>query len=152
MKIKRYLLRMLFIVIILLLLIVSLFQYRHFYKVGDMVFTFWKTGNGCYIMPYKYLGLIIPKNNYMKASNLGGIVIFIGEESTLHIFPEMIYERGADKIECNLPSYKYEYYPYVREIESVLAFNEKIAYFKNCGYPYIGIYIREMSNITQSVD
>jgi len=51
-------------VIILLFLPAFIFQqYRHFYKVGAMIFTFWKTENGCYIMPYKYRGIKMPKDN-----------------------------------------------------------------------------------------
>ena len=147
MKRKGCLFIVLFTIAAPVLLIFIFFQYRHFYKVGDMDFTFWKTGNGCYIMPYKYFGLTIPQDNFMKAANMGGAVIFIGEESTLHIFPEFCYTSGADKIEINLSSYKYEYYPFRKGwgIDNVRAFHDMIDYYKNCGYPYIEIYIAEMN-------
>jgi hypothetical protein len=118
---------------------------RYFYKVGDMDFTFWKTTKGCYIMPYKYLGRTIPKNNYMIASNVGGVIIYIGENSTLYIFPSFTYKLGAGSIEVNLTSYKYEYFPYINEIENKYASNDKMKYYKNMGYPFIDIYFGEMS-------
>jgi hypothetical protein len=120
------------------------FQYRHFYDVDDMTFTFWKTGNGCYITPYKYKKITIPKDNYMRASNVGGAIIFIGKDSTLYIFPEFTYECGADTIECNLSSYKYKYFPKINELEHIKSIQDTINFYKKSGYPYINIYIAEM--------
>lgn len=135
-----------FIVLLtLLILFISILQYRHFYQVGDVVFTFWKTTSGCYIMPYKYRGLTIPKNNYMKAVNVGGAVISVGEDSTLYIFPNNTYELGAGTIEINLTLYMYEYYPYMNKLDDIRLFYNKIDYYKDSNYPYINIYIREMS-------
>jgi hypothetical protein len=133
------------VILILLSVSVIFFQYRHFYKVGCVDFTFWKTGNGCYITPYKYYGVTIPKDNYMKAGNLGGTIIFVGEDTTLYIFPIHPYYRGADTIECNLPLYKYKYFPYINEVEHAQFNQNMIDYYENLGYPYINIYIAEMS-------
>lgn len=132
------------ILIILILLLVVEFQYRHFYKVGNMDFTFWKTGKGCYIMPYKYWGVTIPKDNYMKAPNKGGVIIFIGEDTTLYIFPDFVSYSGVDTIECNLSLYKYKHFPYINEIEHIKAMQDMRIYLKSCGYPYIEIYLLEM--------
>jgi hypothetical protein len=153
MKKKGCLFMVLFTIATPVLLLFIFFQYRHFYRVGDMDFTFWKTGNGCYIIPYRYWGLTIPKTNYMRASNLAGVVIFIGEESKLYIFPEITYVVGGDTIEMNLSSYKYEYYPVVRGIENVRAFYDMRDYYRNCGYPYININIGEMyAEIRNTID
>jgi hypothetical protein len=119
------------------------YGYKHFYKVGNMEFTFWKTKNGCYIMPYKYTGLTIPKNDYMIASSIGGVVIFIGEGSTLYIFPNYTYERGAETIEINLTSYKFEYFPYINEIDAKRADSDKRRSFYDLGYPFINISLRD---------
>lgn len=128
-----------------LIIFAILLQYRHFYIVGDMSFTFWKTGSGCYITPYKYTKITIPKDNYMKAANLGGAIILIGKDTTLYIFPECAHERGAGMIECNLSSYKYKYFPYINEVEYKRAIQDTIDYYINQGYPYINVYITEMS-------
>ena len=95
-------------------------------------------------MPYKYWGITIPNNNYMKAVNTGGIVIYIGEDSTLYIFPNYTYEEGAKVIEINLFSHKYEYFPYINELNNIQAFNDKMVYYKNLGYPFIDVHIRSM--------
>ena len=144
-----------FFIIIPLIILTVFFQYRHFYKIENIVFTFWKTRNGCYIMPYKYCGLTIPKDNYLKTVNIGGILIFIDEDSTLYIFPNNIYELGAKTIECKLSSYNYKYYPYIdNEMDDVNNFYKKIDNFMKQGYPYLNIYIREMGSnrIWQSVN
>lgn len=96
-------------------------------------------------MPYKYWKLTIPKTNFMLASNVGGVVIYIGEDSTLYVFPSYTYKRGAQTIEINLTSYKYEYYPYINEIDSKFASNDKMKHYKNNGYPFIDIYFGEMN-------
>jgi hypothetical protein len=142
---KRCLFGIIFIITIFSLSLVFFHQYRYFYKVGDITFTFWKTRNGCYILPYKYLGITIPKNNYIKTVNTGGIIIFVCDKSKLYIFPNNIYELGADVIEVNLSSYEYKYFPYIRGIDNVLVFYEKIECYKYLGYPYINIYLREMN-------
>jgi len=138
------LIRNFFVIILIPLLFLKILQYRHFYEVDNITFTFWKTKYGCYIMPYKYLGITIPKNNYMRAANTGGVIIYIGDESTLYIFPNHTYYLGADTIEINQPSYKYEYFQYINELKNIRASNDKMKYFKNLGYPFIDIYIHEM--------
>ena len=80
----------------------------------------------------------------MLAANGGGAIIYIGEDSTLYIFPNFTYIRGADTIEINLTSYKYEYFPYINEIDNKRASNDKMKYLKNNGYPFIDIYFGEM--------
>ena len=80
----------------------------------------------------------------MKASNRGGAIIFIGEDSTLYIFPEFTYELGADTIECNLSSYKHKYFPKINELKYIESIQDTINFYKNQGYPYINIYIAEM--------
>ena len=45
-----------------------LLEYKFYYTVEDVTFTFWNTSNGCYIMPYKYTGLLFPKDNYLIVS------------------------------------------------------------------------------------
>ena len=121
-----------------------LYSQKHFYRVGSMDFTFWRTTNGTYITPYRYKGLTFPKNDYMIASNLGGVIIYIGEDSTLYIFPSVTYEQGAKTIEINLTSYKYEYFPYINEIDAKRAANDKMIYYKSLGYPFIDIEFRDM--------
>jgi len=140
---KKYLCTIVFLLVPLFIYFIF-FQYRHFYKVNDIFFTFWKTRNGCYIMPYKYYGVKKPKDNYIKASNLGGVVIFIGEETKLYIFPTYIYELGANKLTVNLSSFKYDYFPYINEICHISEVNKKMKTYKDLNYPYIDIYIREM--------
>jgi len=131
----------LFPVIILLLLVVVFHQHRHFHQVGDMVFTFWRTSSGyTYIMPYRYMGLIPPRDNYMKTVNTAGIFIVIGEGSMLYIFPLITYVIGGDRIEVNLSSFEYRYYPFVRGIDNVRAFFDTMYEYMNSGYPFIRAY------------
>jgi hypothetical protein len=121
-----------------------LWAHKYFYRVGNMDFTFWRMRDGTYIMPYKYTGSTIPKNDYMIASNFGGVIIYIGEDSTLYIFPSYTYERGAQTIEINLTSYKFEYFPYINELDAKHAANAKMRSFYELDYPFINIAIRDM--------
>jgi len=130
--------------LVLPFLFISL-QYRHFFKVEDKVFTVWTTLGSSYIMPYKYLRLTKPKTNYIKIADTGGVIIYIGEESMLYIFPTYNYAvQGVNIFEINLPSYKNEYFPYINEIENKRASNDKMKYYKNQGFTFMDIYIRDM--------
>ena len=80
----------------------------------------------------------------MNTSNRGETIIFIGEDSTLYIFPEFTYELGANTIEYNLSSYKYTYFPHINELDYIRTIQDTIGYYKNKGYLYINIYIAEM--------
>jgi hypothetical protein len=119
-------------------------QYRHFFEAGDTVFTFWRTVNGCYITPYRYEGRTFPVDDYMLAAHGGGIIVYVGEDRTLYIFPNFTYEKGAGTIEINLSSFEYKYWPYPNGLEEISAFWNKVEYYKNLGYPSINVYIREM--------
>jgi hypothetical protein len=123
-----------------------LWAHKYFYRVGNMDFTFWRMrGRGTYIMPYKYTGTTIPENDYMIASNLSGVIIYIGEDSTLYIFPKHNPEGWAQAMVINLNSYKFEYFPYhFYEPASLAAANAKMNSFYELGYPFINIVIRDM--------
>jgi len=67
--------------IFLILVVLLLFLYgekRNFYKLGDNKYiTVWKTFNNvCYIIPYKYYGIVHPSDNYVKTTNDNYLVIF----------------------------------------------------------------------------
>ena len=59
------------------------FWYRTFYIINEVEFTVWKTYKGCYITPYKYWGVLPPKDNYLRISNIGIADIFICKDKTL---------------------------------------------------------------------
>lgn len=85
-------------VIILLLILLPasctfyLLECRFYCTIGETTFTFWNTSNGCYIMPYKYKGLLFPKNNYMIVANGDYVRIFVGD-NVVYVFSEDPYKR-----------------------------------------------------------
>ena len=112
-----------------------LLEYKFYYTVEDVTFTFWNTFNGCYIMPYKYTGLLFPKDNYMIVSPLDCIDIFVGDD--------IIYVFSQD-------SYKKSYLPFSSDEGKYKVFadsntdNDRLAaweYCKKMKYPKIQIYI-----------
>jgi hypothetical protein len=105
-----------------------------------MEFTFWGTPHGMYVMPYKYTKSTIPKNDYMIVLLKSMIHIYIGEDSTLYIFPDL----SAEIIEINLTSYKFEYFPYINEIDAIRATDAKMKHFRDLGYPFIDMDLHEM--------
>jgi hypothetical protein len=62
----------------------------------------------------------------------GGVDIVI-VENTLYIFPAGM----SSKIEVNLFSYKYKYFPFISGIDNVIAFRETRNCYINSTYPYI---------------
>ena len=68
-----------------------LLEYKFYYTVEDVTFTFWNTSNGCYIMPYKYTGLLFPKDNYLIVSPLDYIDIFVGDDIIYVFFNSFRY-------------------------------------------------------------
>lgn len=102
--------KLLILILTIVLLIFTWKQYRHFYQVGDVTFTVWKRPGGyCYITPYRYWGLSIPKENYIKAANLGEVNFYIDKSSTLLIFNEHSAIGCPDNsIECHFDKYNYK--------------------------------------------
>lgn len=105
---------------------------RRNYKLGDNHYvTIWKRGGGCcYIMPYKYCGLVLPDKNFILDHNLGAISIF-KEGSTL-----LIYDEAGEKEKgikgFYLPDYKYEYidYPYFDYLPGYIAVDSMKVFYQ----------------------
>lgn len=62
-----------FMVLVFTLLIFWFMESRNFYCIDEnKCITVWKTySDTCYIMPYKYYGLVKPSNNYVVTANGG---------------------------------------------------------------------------------
>ena len=78
------------------------FWYRTFYIINEVEFTVWKTYKGCYITPYKYWGVLPPKDNYLRISNIGIADIFICKDKTLCVFIDPQSD-GATETVCTRP-------------------------------------------------
>lgn len=85
------------------------FWYRTFYIINEVEFTVWKTYKGCYITPYKYWGVLPPKDNYLRISNIGIADIFICKDKTLCVFIDP-HSDGATETICKLKSCQYYSY------------------------------------------
>ncbi len=117
-------------------------QYRHFYKVNDITFTVWKQwGGDCYITPYPYIGITSPKKNYIKTTNSAEFFMYISPDS-LFIFS---YLTSKDKLDCNLPNYKYQEYPLKigSGIKKFKTWGNIVDKYQNLKLPYIYIDVKE---------
>lgn len=81
----------------------SVIWYRTFYVINEVELTVWKTYKGCYITPYKYWGVLPPKDNYLRISNIGTADIFICKDKTLCVFIDP-HSDGATETVCKLKS------------------------------------------------
>lgn len=97
-------------------LIFLLSQNRHFCKVANVTFTIFKTKNGAYIVPYKYFGFFAPKEDYIRISNIGSLVIFV-DDATMLIFNDKGYSKDGNWIEICLTNYKYQHFPPIASLE-----------------------------------
>lgn len=151
--------KLLIIIFCIMSLIFVWFQFRHFYTVNDITFSVWKTKNGCYITPYRYLGFSLPKKNYINISNIGSLTIFVENKSTLLIFHDRT-DDGLKNINCNLKNFDYqEFLPtgYKRGNNGIVLYEKVENYFemdsilkekrKQCIdlLPFISIDARTMS-------
>lgn len=142
MSILKKVVRLFFVIIVKTAMIIYLIYFmfsvwqcyifgRGIYKFGeDQYITVWKRPGGCYIMPYKYLDLTSPDNNFILAHNLG-FIHFYKEDSTLLIYDEsMMEEREVKGI--YLPDYKYEYigYPYFDDLPGYIAVDSINAFYQ----------------------
>jgi surface polysaccharide O-acyltransferase-like enzyme len=137
--------KLLLIVLCIVISLFFLFQYRHFYEVNDITFTIWKTKNGCYITPYRYLGLTLPQNDYIKTGNLGEVLIAIDKDTTLLIFNDC-YTDGIS-VECVLSKYRYQYFsPSLsgRTLKEVNLFHTRRKTCFELNLPVISMDIKEM--------
>ena len=118
--------------------------YRTFYIINEVEFTVWKTYKGCYIIPYKYWGVLPPKDNYLRISNIGTADIFICKGKTLCVFVDP-HSDGATKTICKLKLC--QYYSYStddkEELKKSKDWVEKWKKYQSI-YPYITIDARVM--------
>lgn len=140
--------KFLIIISIIFLLIFGVIQYRHFYRVDGLTFTVWKQWNGfCYITPYRYWGLSAPKNDYIKASNVSDILIYVGADTTLSVFTHYIY---ADSIICNFRNYKHHFFsPDRTSLDSIHEWERKIDSYNKSGLPFIQMELKEFNIYTR---
>lgn len=125
--------------IAIIIMLLSFFiwkQYRHFYRVDNIVFTVWKTSTGyCYITPYMYFGVFIPQDNFIKVSNAANTHIYVKDASTLVVFNQEYNNGAQNDIECHFTKFKCLYLPPPQHLEfrNELELSEsKIEeYFKN---------------------
>ena len=61
-------------------------EYKIYHTIGNTAFTFWNVPTGyCYIIPYKYKGILLPKKDYIRV-RMGDIVsVFVGDD-TVYVF------------------------------------------------------------------
>lgn len=98
--------RLVIIVLFLIFLGFLSTRYRHFQTVNGVTFTVWNTTEGCYVMPYVYLGLFHPKDDYIIFSNRGGLTIFFKDEKTMLCFFE-----SSDTLNCKINSFNCQVFP-----------------------------------------
>ena len=120
------------------------FLYRNFYIINEVEFTVWKTSNGCcYITPYKYWGVLPPKDNYLRISNIGSADIFICKGKTLCVFIDPHSDCATDAI-CKLKSCRYYSYSATgdeEELKGCIDFEEEWEKYQSI-YPYLAIDAR----------
>lgn len=120
------------------------FLYRNFYIINEVEFTVWKTSNGCcYITPYKYWGVLPPKDNYLRISNIGSADIFICKGKTLCVFIDPHSDCATDAI-CKLKSCRYYSYSATgdeEELKRCIDFEEEWEKYQSI-YPYLAIDAR----------
>lgn len=90
-----------FITIIIIVLFVF-YQHRNIYHLGNNHYvTRWRS----YIMPYKYYGLIAPKDNFIKLYNFDGVdLVFISDSCIV------IGEQYGDSVLMKFSKYSCKYY------------------------------------------
>lgn len=121
------------------------FWYRTFYIINEVEFTVWKTYKGCYITPYKYWGVLPPKDNYLRISNIGIADIFICKDKTLCVFIDP-HSDGATETICKLKSGQYYSYSTMGDKEELKRSRDWVEEWKKnqSKYPYITIFARVM--------
>ncbi|MGM5631615.1 hypothetical protein O2K51_12000 [Apibacter raozihei] len=93
-----------------------LVQKREYYQISDKYVTVWKTSGGCYLIPGKYRSWFIPKDNYIKTSNMNAITIIIDKNSNYDYIISNDYNK---ELKIIMSDYKIRYYGYKQRDEFV---------------------------------
>lgn len=116
---------------------------RDFFRAGDTDFTFWKTHNGCYIIPYKYRGITPPKDEFILASNTCIVHIFIENDTIIHFFAESYMVEEKERfVESFLHSYCFEYTQ--ENNENSDTYYRSINYYKESDMPRVSVFINDL--------
>lgn len=123
-NVKKYICRIIKIIAKLIMIVFLLyfmlwtwleyFAGRENYKFGNNQYiTIWKRGSGyCYLMPYKYCGLILPNKNFIIANNTGNIGIYYNPNDTTFFIDDGRRESDKSVNMIYLPDYKYQHLNY----------------------------------------
>ena len=111
-------------------------EYKIYHTIGNTAFTFWNVPTGyCYIIPYKYKGILLPKKDYIRV-RMGDIVsVFVGDD-TVYVFSHHVNIFPHNYISSDEGKYKV--------FADSNTDNDRFAaweYCKKMGYPNIQIYI-----------
>ena len=85
---------------------------RKFYSAGDVHFTVWRTNGKCYVMPYRYWGLTLPKKNYLTLSWNGSTEIYVFKDRHLSVFGDPKFDSKFE-VCCHLENCIY--YTYISD-------------------------------------
>lgn len=129
---------------IFVFILFSTVWHRSFYIINEVEFTVWKTYRGCYIIPYKYVGALPPKDNYLRISNIGYADIFICKDKTLCVFIDP-HSDGSTETVCKLKFCQYYSYSMdgKEELRRSRDWIKKWKAYQSI-YPYITIDARSM--------
>lgn len=144
--VKKFFILIMLVVLSIGTLAFSFCQFRHFYRVDNMIFTVWKkVGGYCYVIPYRYWGLFSPAKDYIKMSNVGNVGIYIDKDSTLLILNEFTNDGIYNGVECHFQTYKFKhiYLDSLSSMEEVRLFEMKRAGYRQT-LPFIDISPRSM--------
>lgn len=121
------------LIVIILILYFFLLQKRNIYRIGkDIYVTTWKHWNGnTYVMPYKYYGLILPKNNYFSVSTNSGLDMIFIDDSTI-VIQSNSKSDSTDIV--NFDNYRYVYFIEYDYYEKGKYLGKKDSLKKNRGY------------------
>ena len=94
---------------------------------------------------YKYWGVLPPKDNYLRISNIGIADIFICKDKTLCVFIDP-HSDGATETICKLKLCQYYSYSTTGDKEELKRSRDWVEKWNKyqSKYPYISIYARVM--------
>lgn len=136
-------------IVLIILIIVWFGERRHFYRLNDEKYiTIWKTyGGTCYIIPYRYFGIIAPSHDFIKTSNINTVTI-IDDPTSEYDF--IICNDYNKDLSMNIEKFKIKYYDFEIRDQFVEKYYTNNMINKNLSY--LMIDIREVYAILNGVE
>ena len=113
------------ILLILIFIIFGIIEKKYYTKFNEYDFTIWNTEYGCYVIPYKYYGLLKPSDDYILIKRPYNLFLCFDQNNVLQVYCWGCYDCDTYIPEISLTKVDYEVHQWENDDDNTFSELEK---------------------------